>query len=109
VPNPADRAIVTDNGSELMLTFYGTGGAVARVALDPARAIRLGNRLIRAALPHLSERIAQRSRRFFGPFGVSRSSNLADNQSSISILNWLKRGRGKRSAACMAVRGWICW
>jgi hypothetical protein len=50
---PASRAVVSDDGREIQLTFYsGETGAVAAASIDPVRAI--AERLIRAALQRLS-------------------------------------------------------
>jgi hypothetical protein len=50
---PAERAVVADDGRKIGLTFYAQSGAVAAVALDPVRAIRMAGELIDAALPKL--------------------------------------------------------
>jgi hypothetical protein len=50
---PAARAVVSDDVTEIRLTLYTNAHAAAAIDLDPVRAVRLGGKLIAAALPRL--------------------------------------------------------
>jgi hypothetical protein len=52
MPEPAARAVVSDDGT-IWLTAYGDGGVVVPVALLPVRAVALAGELIEAAVPKL--------------------------------------------------------
>jgi hypothetical protein len=53
---PAGRAVVSDDGTDIRLTVYRDEEITAAVALDPARAIALAGVLITSALPRLAPR-----------------------------------------------------
>jgi hypothetical protein len=48
-----DRVVLSDDGTQLKLTFYLVEGTVAAVVLDPHRALILGGELIAAAHPKI--------------------------------------------------------
>jgi hypothetical protein len=50
---PAARAVVSDDGTEIRLTLYTNAHAAAAIDLDPVRAVRLAGKLIAAALLRL--------------------------------------------------------
>jgi hypothetical protein len=50
---PAARAVVSDDGTEIRLTLYTNAHAAAAIDLDPVRAVRLAGKVIAAALPRL--------------------------------------------------------
>jgi hypothetical protein len=47
--DPAERAVVSDDGTALRLVVYRGAEAISQVALDPTRAVRLAGELIAAA------------------------------------------------------------
>ena len=53
---PAERAVLTDDGEELRLTLYSGAGRAAVVVLSPLRAIVLTGDLIRGAYSASDER-----------------------------------------------------
>jgi hypothetical protein len=55
MPEPAARAVVSDDGSTIWLTAYTKAGEAVPVALLPVRAIALAGELIQAALPKLAD------------------------------------------------------
>src|SRR5438045_9559867 len=54
MPEPAARAVVSDDGSTIWLTAYTATGEAVPVALQPARAVALAGELIEAAVPKLN-------------------------------------------------------
>ena len=50
---PAVRAVVSDDGTEIRLALCTSAHAAAVIDLDPVRAVRLAGKLIAAALPRL--------------------------------------------------------
>jgi hypothetical protein len=50
---PAARAVVSDDGSEIRLTLYAENGAAFAAPIAPGRAVALAGELIAAALPKL--------------------------------------------------------
>jgi hypothetical protein len=46
---PAARAVVSDDGEKIALTFYAADGAACGLELDPVHAVALAGRLIEAA------------------------------------------------------------
>ena len=54
MPEPAARAVVSDDGSTIWLTAYTAAGEAVPVALRPARAVALAGELIEAAVPKLN-------------------------------------------------------
>src|SRR5438046_8151593 len=54
MPEPAARAVVSDDGSTIWLTAYTATGEAVPVGLQPARAVALAGELIEAAVPKLN-------------------------------------------------------
>jgi hypothetical protein len=54
MPDPAARAVVSDDGSAIWLTVYTEAGDAVPVALLPVRAVALAGELIQAAVPKLN-------------------------------------------------------
>jgi hypothetical protein len=54
MPDPASRAVVSDDGSAIWLTVYSAAGDAVPVALLPVRAVALAGELIEAAVPKLN-------------------------------------------------------
>jgi hypothetical protein len=52
--DPADRAVVSDDGETIFLTFYAADGAACGLELAPAHAVALAGRLIEAASARLA-------------------------------------------------------
>jgi hypothetical protein len=51
---PAARAVVSDDGTEIRLTLYAENGAAFAAPIAPGRAVALAGELIAAALPKLA-------------------------------------------------------
>ena len=54
MPDPAARAVVSDDGSTIWLTAYTATGDAVPVVLLPVRAVALAGELIQAAVPKLN-------------------------------------------------------
>jgi hypothetical protein len=65
MPEPAARAVVSDDGT-IWLTAYGEGGVVVPVALLPVRAVALAGELIEAAVPKLGNVTEENSTKLRG-------------------------------------------
>src|SRR4051812_38928597 len=52
-PVPGDRALVTDNGHEIMVTVYSSDRRAAAAVLSPAAALRLASQLVASGMRRL--------------------------------------------------------
>jgi hypothetical protein len=61
MPEPAARAVVSNDGSTIWLTAYTEAADAVLVALHPVRAVALAGELIEAAVPKLGNVVERNS------------------------------------------------
>src|SRR5947207_12017259 len=106
MPEPAARAVVSDDGSTIWLTAYTAAGEAVPVAIEPVRAVALADELIRAALPKLgvvekNSIVSAPKRRRGGDYQAEKRQQRNKNIIALATLmgegnprTWLRRWLG---------------